>query len=62
MEEVVTIDDAYQPLFDLMKRDHNRIVLKSEMDDIIEACELVTENIRKLLNPEQDGKETTSKH
>ena len=41
----MTIFEAYQPLFDHMKGNHNIILVKSEMDEIIRVCDFVMSNI-----------------
>lgn len=45
-----SIADCYQPLFDLLYRDHNITATNEEMDDIISAAEKVKEKLDELFN------------
>lgn len=43
-----TMAEAYQPLFNLMANEYGKNLVKSEMDEIIEAVEKVNENVSEL--------------
>jgi len=44
--------ECYMPLFSLMSAEHNLILLEEEMQDIMEACEKVKENLNKFFEEE----------
>lgn len=47
-KEAEPINNAYAPLFDLINQEYGKILLISEMDEIISASNKVQENLQKL--------------
>lgn len=43
-----TMAEAYQPLFDILSKEHGLTLIKSEMDEIIAAVDKVNENLTEL--------------
>ena len=53
-KDTKALAECYMPLFSLMSEEHNLILLEEEMQDIIEVCERVKENLNKFC--EEDSK------
>jgi hypothetical protein len=47
----IEIAECYQPLFDLMDKEHGRILTISEMDEIISTCSIVVINMNEINPP-----------
>jgi hypothetical protein len=47
-QEAEPINKAYAPLWDLMNQEHGKVLLMSEMDEIISVCNQVQDNLKKL--------------